>query len=392
MWSRRVGWAAALGIAIAALWLVFRAAPVAVDVATVARGAMEVTVDQEGEIRVHDRYVIAAPVTGRMVRIELHDGDAVSVGQRVAELEPAPLDPRGRQEALARIAAAQALVREAQQNTVQADAQLRQAQREQSRMEQLVRERFVAEDAADKARTGRASARAALSAARARESAARFELAAAQSALLAIPGADGRTARHITLSSPVSGRVLRVLEQSERTVPAGAPLMMIGDPGKFEAVADVLSSDAVRIREGNDARLEEWGGDRALRARVRTVEPYAFTKVSPLGIEEKRVNVVLDPVDSLGPLGDGYRVMVRVVVWSSPDVLQVPASALFRGREGDAVFVVADGRARIKTVRVGQRNSREAEVLEGLAVGELVIRYPTNDLADGSQVAATVVR
>lgn len=384
---RRAGWSGALCIAIVALWWVFRAPPILVDAATVVRGAMEVTIDQEGEIRVHDRYVIAAPVTGRMVRLDLHDGDAVGAGQRVADLEPAPLDPRSQQEALARIAAAHALVREAQQNAVQADAQLRQAQREQARAEQLVRERFVAEEAAEKARTARASAEAALSAARARESAARFEQAAAQSAMLAIPGADGRTVRHITLSSPVAGRVLRVLEKSERTVAAGTALVVIGDPGKFEAVADVLSSDAVRIRSGNDARLEEWGGERALRAKVRTVEPYAFTKVSPLGIEEKRVNVVLDPIDPLGPLGDGYRVMVRVVVWSAANVLKIPASAVFRHREGEAVFVVADGHARIRIVRVGQRNSREAELLDGLVEGERVIRYPTNDLADGSPVA-----
>lgn len=386
-WIRRTGWAAALGIGMLALWMVLRTPPVSVDVAAAVRGAMEVTVEQEGEIRIHDRYVIAAPVTGRMVRIELHDGDAVNAGQRVADLEPAPLDPRSRQEALARIAATQSLVQEARQNVVQAETQLRQTQREQLRMEQLVRDRFVAEEAADKARTARASAEAALSAARARESAARYEQAAAQSAMLAIPGADGRTARHITLGSPVSGRVLRVLEKSERTVPAGTALVVIGDPGKFEVVADVLSTDAVRMRSGNDARLEEWGGERVLRAKVRTVEPYAFTKVSPLGIEEKRVNVVLDPVDPLGPLGDGYRVMVRVVVWSAPDVLKVPASALFRHGAGEAVFVVADGRARIKVVRVGQRNSREAELLEGLAAGERVIRYPTNDLVEGSRVA-----
>jgi len=370
------------------LWFVFRTPPLAVDVAAVERGPMEVTVDEEGEIRVHDRYVIAAPVTGRLVRIELHDGDAVTAGQRLADLEPAPLDPRTRQEALARIAAAQALVREAQQNVRQADAQLQQAQREQARMEQLVRDRFVAEEAAEKVRTARASAEAALAAARARETAARSELAAAQAALLAIPGSDGRVARHITLTSPVSGRVLRVVEKSERTVPAGTPLVVIGDPGKFEAVADVLSTDAVRIRAGDDARLEDWGGDRSLRAKVRTVEPYAFTKVSPLGIEEQRVNVILDPIDPLGPLGDGYRVMARIVVWFAPIVSKVPASALFRHDGGDAVFVVREGRATITPVRIGQRNSREAEVLEGLAVGAAVIRYPTNDLTDGMRVKA----
>jgi HlyD family secretion protein len=179
-----------------------------------------------------------------------------------------------------------------------------------------------------------------------------------------------------------------VLERSERTVAAGTQVMVICDPSRFEIVADVLSSDAVKIKPGAPARLVAWGGDKELEARVRVVEPYAFTKVSALGIEEKRVNVVMDPVDSLGPLGDGYRVEARVVIWAEPDVLQVPAAAVFRSGTGWAVFVVRDGRAHRRAVRIGQRNPFAVQILEGLSPGDRVVKYPGNQIEDGSRVRA----
>lgn len=385
-WKHRSLWAAALLLALAAAWLVFRDRPLVVDVAVTTRGPMQVTVDQEGEVRVHDRYVVAAPVSGRMVRIGLHDGDPVKPGQTIAVLEPAPLDPRSRQEALARVAAAEALVREAAQHVRQSAAERAQAAREAARMQALAREEFVADEMAEKARTALLSAEAAVAAATARETAARFELNAARAALLAIPGADGRTPRQVTIAAPVAGHVLRVLEQSERIVSAGTPLVVIGDPTRFELVADVLSSDAVKVSPGAEVLLDEWGGDRPLRARVRLVEPYAFTKVSALGIEEQRVNVVMDPVDPLGRLGDGYRILARIVVWSSPDVLKAPASAVFRHGDGWGVFVVENGVARIRAVQAGQRNAREVEIRDGLAAGTPLVRYPSNDLADGMRV------
>ncbi|MCX7892556.1 MAG: efflux RND transporter periplasmic adaptor subunit [Burkholderiales bacterium] len=387
--GRRLYWIAGL-VAAAGLagWVFFAPEPIPVETAQATRGPLEVTVDQEGEVRVHDRYEVAAPVAGKLVRVALRDGDAVRGGDVVAELEPAPLDPRAREEAIARVEAARAAVREAGKRVEQAAAVLAQARSELARVERLVAERFVSPEAAEKARTAVRTAVAELEAASAREAAARSEEKVAQAALLALPSADGRPGRVMKITAPVSGRVLRVLQQSERTVPAGTPVMVIGDPARFEIVADVLSSDAVKIRPGATAWLEEWGGDRRLRATVRLVEPYAFTKVSALGIEEKRVNVVMDPVDPLGPLGDGYRVEARIVVWSAPDVLKVPASALFRSGEGWAVFAVADGRARERRVEVGARNAREAEIRSGLAAGETVIKYPTNEVADGVRVVA----
>jgi HlyD family secretion protein len=223
-------------------------------------------------------------------------------------------------------------------------------------------------------------------AARAREEAARSEQRAAQAALIGLPVAGNAPAANVRLASPVSGRVLRVAERSERTVAAGTPVMIIGDPSRFEIVADVLSTEAVKIRPGAPARLEEWGGDKSLRAVVRLVEPYAFTKVSALGVEEQRVNVILDPVDPLGALGDGYRVEARIVVWSAADVLQVPSSALFRSGDRWMVFTVEDGRARRRQVEAGARNPYAVEIVSGLDAGATVIRYPGNELSEGMLV------
>jgi HlyD family secretion protein len=386
--ARYLYWLAGLAAAAALAWLFFAPEPVVVEMAAVTRGPLEVTVDQEGEVRVHDRYVVAAPVAGKLVRVNLHDGDAVKAGDVVAELEPSPLDARARDEAIARVEAAHASVREAEKRVEQAAAMLAQERSELTRVERLVAERFVSPEAADKARTAVKTGVAELEAANARVAAARSEEKGAQAALLALPSADGKPGRVVRLASPATGRVLRVTQQSERTVPAGTQVMVIGDPGRFEIVADVLSSDAVKIKPGATAWLEEWGGDRRLRATVRLVEPYAFTKVSALGIEEKRVNVVMDPVDPLGPLGDGYRVEARIVIWSSPDVLKVPASAVFRSGGGWAVFVVEDGRARQRAVEVGARNPVEAEIRSGVAAGATVIKYPTNEVAEGVRVAA----
>lgn len=383
---RQASWGAVVLATIGiAAWLL-TPKPLPVETALAVRGPMDVTVDEEGEVRVHDRYEIAAPVAGTLVRVDLHDGDAVQAGDVVAELLPAPLDPRERDEALARVAAARALVREADQNVRQADVELAQARRERGRMDRLAAEGFIAQEAADKARTAVAAAEAALAAARARRAAAQAQLRAAEAALLALPAAPDKPGRHVKLTSPVSGRVLRILQKSARTVPAGTTVMVIGDPSRFEIVVDVLSTDAVRIAPGAPARLEEWGGNRSLRARVRTIEPYAFTKVSALGIEEQRVNIVLDPIDPIDRLGDGYKVETRIVVWSASDVLKVPASTVFRRGDGWAVFVVDGARARLAAVKVGNRNAREAEILEGLKEGAVVIRYPSNEIADGTRV------
>lgn len=224
---------------------------------------MEVTVDQQGEVRVHDRFVVAAPVAGKLVRVELHDGDPVRAGDVVAELEVTPLDPRSRQEAVSRLDASRALVREADQRVAQAVVELEQAGRELRRMERLVADRFVSIEAAEKARTAERSATAAVEAARSRAAATRSEEQVAAAALLAVPAGSSATGRRMRLTSPARGQVLRVLEKSEKTVSPGTPVMGIGDPARFEVVVDVLSTDAVKIKPGAPARIEQWGGVRS---------------------------------------------------------------------------------------------------------------------------------
>jgi HlyD family secretion protein len=210
----------------------------------------------------------------------------------------------------------------------------------------------------------------------------------AKAGLLALDRSPGDGRRLVKLLTPVRGRVLRVLEKSERVVSAGTPLVVVGDPRKIEVVVDVLSTDAVKVSAGAPVLLEGWGGDHPIRAKVRLVEPYGFTKVSALGIEEQRVNIVADFVDPPGPLGDGYRVEARIVIWQSDNVLKVPVSALFRHGQGWSVFGVQNGRAMLREVGVGHRNSFDAEITRGLSPNVQVILHPSNDIQERLRVAA----
>jgi HlyD family secretion protein len=208
----------------------------------------------------------------------------------------------------------------------------------------------------------------------------------AKAGLIVVESEESGTSRPVTLRSPVRGRVLRVIEKSERVVPSGTPIITVGDPGKLEVVVDLLSTDAVKVRQGAAMLLENWGGEAALRARVRTIESSAFTKVSALGIDEQRTNIVGDFVDPPGPLGDGYRVDVRIIVWEAESVLRIPASALFRYGDRWSVFVVENGKAIRRDLEIGHRSQFEAEVLGGVEEGSAVIVHPTNQIADGAMV------
>lgn len=391
--GRRRRWLAGIGVLVAALvlWLLFAPAPVKVELASVTEGPMQVSIDNQGQVRVHDRYIVAAPVAAELVRIELHDGDPVRRNQTIATLRPLPMDVRQTQEATARLEAARALASEAGLRAQRAHTDLQFAVSERARVERLVRENFISPQAADKARTAESTSRAEWHAARSREQAAIADARAAEAALLAsgIPDTPaGNAKREVQLVSPVDGNVLKVHEKSERTVIAGTPLVTIGDPAQYEIVADVLSTDAVKIRPGDTMLVEGWGGGKTLRAKVRLVEPVAFTKISALGVEEQRVNVIADPVDPLGPLGDGYRIEARIVIWSAARVAKVAGSSLFRVGDAWHVFAVEHGRARERAVAVGQRNQDEAQILSGLAPGATVVRYPGNQIRDGARVAA----
>lgn len=399
-WGRPVGWGAAVAAAALGIYWLWRPQPIAVDVAAARRGPLEVTVDEEGETRVRERYVVAAPTAGRLLRIALEEGDPVAAGAVVARIEPAPLGPRDLAAAQARLEAAQASESAAAARVELAEAALAQAQRDAARAERLHRAGTLSDDAREQARLAETSAAREHEEARYAADAARHEVEAARALLIAAGGGtaasgDGSGAGVrcagdtpcVAARAPVAGEVLRVLEESERIVAPGTPLVEIGDPHALEIVSDLLSRDAVRVSPGDRVRIEDWGGPGALEARVRRVEPSGFTKISALGVEEQRVNVISDLLRPEPRLGDGYRVEVRIVVWEAPDVLQVPASALFRAGEEWAVFVVEQGRARERLVEAGEQGAFQTGIRGGLAEGETVILHPSDRLHDGTRVA-----
>ena len=376
-------------IALIALYLLVRPTPVDVETALVERGVLRITVDEEGRTRVHDHFVVAAPVAGRLERIGLHEGDRVEPGSVVARLHPVPLDERARTQAEARLAAAEAAKLAADARLKQAQATLEQATRTRDRTESLVAEGLKSAREQDEDRLAETTALREVEAAEFAAQVARFEVEAARAALLE-EGSDGssrgRGDSEATLRlvrSPVAGRVFRIVTRSQQVVAAGTPLVEIGDTAALEVVVDVLSPDAVRIRPGAMMLIEDWGGESPLVARVRLVEPSAFTKTSALGVEEQRVNVIGDFLNPPERLGDRYRVEARIVVWEGADVLRVPTSALFRSGDGWAVFLVEDGTASLRSVTIGHRNYQASEVIEGLSQGHEVVLYPSDELADG---------
>jgi HlyD family secretion protein len=383
---RRIFWLIA-AIAIGAI-VIFALipSPLLVEVGLVATGPLQVTIDQEGETRAHDRFIMSAPVPGRLLRVDLEDGDSVKRDEIVARLDPLPLSQRERQEILARVDAAEAAEHQAIAREAHAREDWEQTHRDRDRAERLAHEDLISAQALEIARNADITAAQELDAAKYSAQMAASEVKVARSGLVGLEADTGKAGPLIQLRAPVAGRVLRVIEKSERVVPAGAPILTLGDSKQLEIVADVLSTDAVKIQPGMPVLLEGWGGDHSIRARVRLVEPGGFTKISALGIEEKRVNIISDFVDSPGPLGDGYRVETRTVVWSGEKVLKVPQSALFRQGPGWSVFAIEGGRAKTREVEIGQRNESEAQILRGLVVGEEVILHPSNQLIDGARV------
>ena len=383
---RRLAWAAAALALLALVLWTMRPVPLEVETARVARGPLRVTVDEDGVTRVHDRYVIAAPVAGRLLRVALEEGDAVAPGEVVARIAAAPLDARTLEEARARVAAAEATEREAGAALAQLRVGLAQARRDARRVRTRERAGAVSEHDAELAETEAEVRSRAVAAAEARVRAAAADARAARAALSDADAGRVAGATVTPVRSPVRGRVLRVAQESESPVVPGTALVELGDAAALEVLVDVLSTDAVAIRPGMPMVIEEWGGSGPLRGRVRTVSPAAFTKVSALGVEEQRVNVVGDLLEPPAGLGTGYRVEARIVTWEAADVLKVPVSSLFRSGDGWGVFVVEAGRARLRTVTVGHRGEAEAEVLGGLRAGEAVVLYPSDKVGDGVRV------
>lgn len=394
--KRIIIWAAVAGVIIIALALSFIPRPVMVDLVDVQPGRLVVTLDEEGETRVHDVYALSAPVAGRVQRIDWHVGDPVAANETMlAQIEPGDpsfLDPRSEAQARAAIQAAEAARDLAAAAVKDADAQYEFARAEYARMQELIVDGSVSRRDLDSADRDFKARRAGLDTARAALQVRNYELELARAQLVSPLETQVSTenCECIPINSPVSGRILQIADRSERVVREGDMLMQIGDPKDLEIVVDYLSMDAVRIEAGQRVIIDNWGGEEPLEGRVRLVEPFGFLKISALGIEEQRVNVIIDFASDEGweRLGHGYQVESRVVLWDANDVLAVPLTALFRDGEKWALFVDEGGRARLRHVETGKRNGVFAEIREGVEAGDSVIAHPSDRVTDGVRIAS----
>lgn len=423
-------------LAVGFIIYVLQPQPLVVDLATVARGDFQVTINAEGKTRVRDRYGVTAPVTGDLQRLSLQVGDRVRAGDTIAQIDPLPLNnqvkaaqgrlssaqaelagvnsqrpkPAAVAQAQARIEAAQAAQAQAQTRVEEAAAALTQAQRERDRLTTLYEQGGVARQELEARHLATTQRQQELTMARQQVTATAAEVEAARAARRLITAEQrdpdylvgvyqgqiaaieaelvslADAARRTTVTAPAAGQVLTVIEPNRRYVTAGTPLLTLGDPKKLELVIDILSTDAVQVRPGARVIVNRWGGDQPLKAQVRLVEPAAFTQISALGIEEQRVNIIADLHQPPPTLGDGFRVEAQIVLWEAQQVLQVPISALFRCEPDWCAFVVDQGRAQRRSLGLGRRNDQGAVVESGLAVGDQVILYPGDQVGPGRRV------
>lgn len=383
-----------LAVLVTGLVLSLMPRPVSVDLGAVTAGPITVSVREDGRTRVKERYVVFSPLAGRLERIPHKAGAAIVADQTLlAAIQPSDpelLDARAVAEAEARVKAAEAAIRRADTEVAATNAALEFATEDLARMLRSERDSAATQREVQDARVSVILRTEASRAATFARDIAAFELEQAKAALIrtrpaGAPGGDDALSQ-FRIVSPIDGAVLRVLRESAGFVAAGTPLLEIGDSTDLEIEVDVLSEDAVRIVPGARVLIEDWGGPRPIEARVRLVEPSAFTKISALGVEEQRVNVIIDfaeSMDGLPPLGDGFRVQARIITDEAPRVLRVPAGALFRHGDAWAAFVLAEGRAARRELTIGRRNDSEAEILSGLAEGDRVVLYPSDRVVDG---------
>lgn len=403
IWMKRAIKGTVIVVAIASVFWFTRSSPIPVDIATASTGPMEVTVDDDAKTRVRHVYTVSAPVAGRVLRISQpgehqemsrHIGDSVTAGETIVAvmqpMAPSFLDIRSREELQAAVAAAEASVKLAEAEVRRIEAALEFSRTDLNRALALARTDTISVKGLDKAKLDVATNDAALASAKAQLDVRRSEQAIAAARLISPASVASPTDPSccIQIRSPISGRVLRIIQESEASIPAGAPLIEVGDPLDLEVVAELLSTEAVRIRPGASVRIDGWGGT-PISGRVKRVDPAGFLKVSALGIEEQRVRTVIDFVDppaTWSQLGHDFRVVVHVRTWSADNVLTVPVSALFRKGEDWAVFAVKNGRTLTTPVKIGHRNSRQVEVIEGLSAGDQVVLHPSDRVKDGVPV------
>jgi HlyD family secretion protein len=404
-WTKRALWTAVSGLVVIALVWFAWPAPLAVDFAVVGKGPMEVTVDDDGKTHVRHIYTVSAPVAGKVLRISQpsgaegmsrHVGDQVTANETVvAVMRPATpsfLDLRSREEIEAAVTAADAYVKYAESEVHRLEAAVAFYRAEFARTQALARTQTASVQALDKAKFDAESNEASLTSAKAQVEV--WQRIRASLAARLIDPSTSVTAPTdpgccIQIRAPVTGQVLKVIQESEAVVQAGAPLIDIGDPLDLEVVADLLSTDAVQIKVGAPVRIDGWGGS-SIMGRVVRIDPTGFLKVSALGIEEQRVRTTIDftgPSEEWSRLGHDYRVIVHVTVWSADGVLNVPLAALFRQGDQWAVYAVKNGRAKITQVTIGHRNNRTAEIVSGLSAGDTVILHPSDRVKDGTAVS-----
>jgi HlyD family secretion protein len=422
--------AAIIAVIVLALGYAFWPQPVSVDLVKVGRGTVRVTVDEDGKTRIKEKYVVSAPLNGRILRVSLDPGDEVVAGKTLLTMieprDPDLLDPRALAQAEARVKAAEAALRQVEPKLVEARDRQSFAEAEVARMRHAFGGKGVSQSELDNAEFAYRQASEELRATRVSEEIARFELEQAQAALLRskphadeppeptaiqvastdvhdpvagdgdgpqpkenVVGNKENNGWNFPIYSPINGKVLRVFQESSAVVMPGTQLVELGDPKDLEVEIDVLSRDAVRIHPRDLVLLEHWGGEKPLEGRVRTVEPSGFMKISTLGVEEQRVWVIVDLVDPperRPTLGDGYRVEARIVIDEARDVLKIPTSALFRAADKYAVFRVENGVAHQQPIDVGRQNGLEAEVREGLSEADEIVLHPSDQIADGVKV------
>jgi len=408
-WPKRLLWGVVAGLAVLSLVWFAWPAPVAVDLSVVTKGPMEVTVDDDGKTHVRHIYTVSAPIAGKVLRIShppgegaisRHVGDEVIANDTVVAVmqptTPGFVDIRSREEAQAAVAAADGYVKYTESEVQRLEAAVAFYRNELARAQALARTQTISAQALDKAKFEVATNEAALASAKAQ-----VEVWQGVRGSLAARLIDPSSAAALTdpvccvqIRAPVTGRVLKIIQESETVVQAGTPLIEIGDPRDLEVVADLLSTDAVEIKPGSSVRIGGWGGS-PIRARVTRVDPAGFLKISALGIEEQRVRTTIDfvdPPEAWSRLGHDYRVIVHVTTWAADSVLALPVGALFRKEEDWAVFAVKDGRARTTVVKIGHRNSRMAEVLSGLSEGDRVVLHPSDQVKEGVAVVERETR